>query len=101
VFDAPNNVDYQGQSDFITLSWEAPDIGGGATSVARYLVSWNSSFSNPDDDEVEQTSTQISNLETNTRYTIAVSAISTRNDVGFAATVQASTCKLLFKLLET
>jgi len=91
-FGAPLNVVYQAEDNAITLTWNAPDEGGGAATVFRYCVRWNNN------QEITRNGTRarIGSLRSNRRYEMTVEAISSLNRTGDSATISATTCKLVW-----
>ena len=103
VLEAPTNISPQPGVNAIVLHWNSPAVGGGAATVRQYNVKWEPgdmvlalSFQNTITVPATRTSTRISNLTSNTRYNIFVSATSSRNEEGARAEISATTCEFCY-----
>ena len=71
------------------ISWEQPNIGGGANSVTEYLVRWNNMSMNVQN----ALAASISNLQSNTLYTVMVSARGSDKALGAKSNISVTTSK--------
>jgi len=58
----------------VKLSWTPPNDDGDVQAIGDYMVTWFTNNSNEKTDYVEGNSTEIKNLQSNTRYTFSVAA---------------------------
>jgi len=76
----------------IVLSWKAPEIGGGALAISKYVVSWTSSVSDVLNFETEKNSTQIMGLTSSTTYNITVAPVGIDDRMGESSETEGTTC---------
>ena len=71
------------------IGWREPSTGGRANSVAGYLVRWNSTSRNLEN----VLSANISNLQSNTLYTVIVRARGNDSVLGAESSISVPTSK--------
>ena len=90
------------QTTLLEISWEEPEIGGGAKTVAEFVIRWA-----PETDDgnegvktvsSEVTSSTITSLTSNTRYTISVAACDITGQCdGETKSILGATCEYAIK----
>jgi len=78
----------------IIVTWSNPETGGGVDDIERFVVSWNPSNGRSKQDvEFNTTTANISNLTSNTRYNISVTAYGIITGMGDLSYTKEITCK--------
>ena len=81
----------------ISISWDAPFLGGGATSITGYYVTISSD--EIDSLYVQETTANITGLISNKNYSVSVVAVGSDERNGTAVETTVRTGMLIFKFL--